>query len=136
MKRVQQGFTLIELMIVVAIIGILAAVALPAYRDYTVRAKAAELFAVTTQPKTNVQEWYTVKGSLPGSTDVGMPALAASSMANKIEWTGAAIIVTGSSAEAALSGATISLTADATAESIKWSCSSSLDKKYLPASCK
>ena len=56
MKRVQQGFTLIELMIVVAIIGILAAVALPAYQDYTVRAKASEVVLAASSCRTSITE--------------------------------------------------------------------------------
>ena len=60
MKRVQQGFTLIELMIVVAIIGILAAIALPAYQDYTIRAKVSEVVLAASNPKTNVAEWLSV----------------------------------------------------------------------------
>jgi type IV pilus assembly protein PilA len=58
MKRVQQGFTLIELMIVVAIIGILAAVALPAYSDYTVKAKVSEVVLASSQCRTAVSEVY------------------------------------------------------------------------------
>ncbi|MFZ1834541.1 MAG: pilin [Pseudomonadales bacterium] len=72
MKRVQQGFTLIELMIVIAIVGILAAVALPAYQDYTVRAKLSEPMARASEAKTSVAEYFASKGVLPsdGSTDV------------------------------------------------------------------
>jgi type IV pilus assembly protein PilA len=58
MKRVQQGFTLIELMIVIAIIGILAAIALPAYQDYTVRAKTSEVVLAASGGKTAVAESY------------------------------------------------------------------------------
>ena len=64
MKRVQQGFTLIELMIVVAIIGILAAIALPAYQDYTIRAKVSEVVLAASNPKTNVAELFQSKGYL------------------------------------------------------------------------
>ena len=58
MKRLQQGFTLIELMIVVAIIGILAAVALPAYQDYTVRAKMSEILLAMSACRTSITEVY------------------------------------------------------------------------------
>ncbi len=58
MKRIQQGFTLIELMIVVAIIGILAAVALPAYQDYTIKAKVSEVILAASQCRTTISEVY------------------------------------------------------------------------------
>ena len=60
MRTIQKGFTLIELMIVVAIIGILAAVALPAYQDYTVRAKASELILAAGGARTAISEKFTV----------------------------------------------------------------------------
>ncbi|MDE2275937.1 MAG: pilin [Burkholderiales bacterium] len=65
MKRVQQGFTLIELMIVVAIIGILAAVALPAYQDYTVRAKLSEVMLAADGCKTSVSEFMQSNAAFP-----------------------------------------------------------------------
>ena len=70
MKRVQQGFTLIELMIVVAIIGILAAVALPAYQDYTVRAKLSEVLLAASSAKNTVAEAAQSEGALPATLDV------------------------------------------------------------------
>ena len=69
MKRLQQGFTLIELMIVVAIVGILAAIALPAYQDYVVRSKMSELEAAIAACKTSVSEYTsTHAGTLPKDT--------------------------------------------------------------------
>jgi len=65
MKRIQQGFTLIELMIVVAIVGILAAIALPAYQDYIVRSKMSEVEAAIAACKTSVAEYTASHGSLP-----------------------------------------------------------------------
>ncbi len=71
MQKVQQGFTLIELMIVVAIIGILAAIAIPAYQDYIARAQAAEATELLGGIKTSVAEWYGSKGQCPALADMG-----------------------------------------------------------------
>lgn len=68
MKKVQQGFTLIELMIVVAIIGILAAIALPAYQDYTKRSHVSEGLGLAQAAKLAVQEYYADQGSFPNGT--------------------------------------------------------------------
>src|ERR671926_1752397 len=65
MKQLQKGFTLIELMIVVAIIGILAAVALPAYQDYTIRAKMSELILAMSACRTSITEVYQTGGTTP-----------------------------------------------------------------------
>jgi len=79
MKRVQQGFTLIELMIVVAIIGILAAVALPAYQDYTVKAKVSEVILGASQCRTAVSEVYQTASSGPGAGSWGCETASQSS---------------------------------------------------------
>ena len=67
MKRIQQGFTLIELMIVVAIVGILAAIALPAYQDYVVRSKMSEGTAAVAACKTSISEYISTKGGIPAA---------------------------------------------------------------------
>ncbi|MEW5781227.1 MAG: pilin [Pseudomonadota bacterium] len=79
MKRVQQGFTLIELMIVVAIIGILAAVALPAYQDYTIKARVSEIILAASQCRTAVAETYQTAsaGTAPGANGWGCESSAA-----------------------------------------------------------
>jgi len=69
MKHLQKGFTLIELMIVVAIIGILAAVALPAYQDYTIRAKMSEVILGMSACRTSITEYYQTGNALPGAND-------------------------------------------------------------------
>jgi len=70
MQKLQQGFTLIELMIVVAIIGILAALAVPAYQDYTIRSKVAEAASLGSAARTAVDVYFSENGTLPGSTVV------------------------------------------------------------------
>ncbi len=65
----QQGFTLIELMIVIAIVGILAAIALPAYQDYTIRARMSEPMAALAEAKTSIAEFYAGRGFIPGTVE-------------------------------------------------------------------
>ncbi len=71
MKKTQQGFTLIELMIVVAIIGILAAIAIPAYQDYTQRAQVGEAFTLVSGAKTAISEFAQTNGAYPDIDDLG-----------------------------------------------------------------
>ena len=69
MKRIQQGFTLIELMIVVAIVGILAAIALPAYQDYVIRSKMSEAVAASAACKTSISEFVSSRNAWPQDAD-------------------------------------------------------------------
>jgi type IV pilus assembly protein PilA len=143
-KSMQKGFTLIELMIVVAIIGILAAVALPAYQDYTVRAKVSEVILAADAPKVAVAEWYQTKGSMPlaESMAAGDDFTTASSTyvaSVKYEYTDAntgTIVVKSSATESKMAGGTITLTGSGNNGVVNWSCGGSILAKYKPASCK
>lgn len=134
MKHVQKGFTLIELMIVVAIIGILAAVALPAYQDYTNRAKASELMLAASSARTCVTETVATKGAL------GLTACASGFQATKyatamgVGDTTGIITVTGSITGAADTVVTMSPTISGNGIST-WTCTGT-PTKWMPGSCK
>lgn len=132
-QRAQAGFTLIELMIVVAIIGILAAVALPAYQDYTTRAKVSEVILAASAGKNQVAEFAQTKGALPTAAQY-TPATTTSQYVSGVTWDGAALTATGQNG---ISG-TITLTAayDNTTGQVGWTCGGSIDAKFRPASCK
>ena len=134
MKRhIQQGFTLIELMIVVAIIGILAAVALPAYRDYTVRAKVSEVVLAASSAKTNISEYVNSSGGLPGATySIDTQT---SKYVSSVGWDGTKIIAT-AAGDTAITGSFIYLIASAANGQVSWTCSGTIAPKYLPSSCK
>ena len=134
-KQMQKGFTLIELMIVVAIIGILAAVALPAYKDYTVRAKVTEVMLAASAGKDAVAEHFNVKGSLPTSTDLAL-ATQSSKFVASVTWDGSLITATASSVETNISGATITLKPTQSGDVLNWTCGGSISAVYRPASCK
>lgn len=143
----QQGFTLIELMIVIAIVGILAAIALPAYQDYTIRARMAEPLAIAAEAKTTMSEFYASNGRLPTvQASLGLAELNNNSYAVSTAYQFAAPNITfkiqlGTKQElGGMKGGTVRLKGlvDQNTGTISWTCGP-LDVskvKYLPASCR
>jgi type IV pilus assembly protein PilA len=135
MKRVQQGFTLIELMIVVAIIGILAAVALPAYQDYTKRAKVSEVLLAASSAKNTIAEYANTNNAIPGaSTTIETQN---STYVASVSWDGTAITATAQGfGDSNIDGKTILLTPELKANGqLVWSCGGTILAKYRPSSC-
>jgi type IV pilus assembly protein PilA len=143
--KIQKGFTLIELMIVVAIIGILAAIAIPAYQDYTIRAKVTELINAAGVCKTSVAEYYQAVGLFPtdqtkaGCSNVGTlntvaPVVIASGLIT-VDASGTLLTQLGA-------GKTFSYTPSTGAAGTPitaWTCNSgttTIIPKYLPATCR
>jgi len=151
-KQRQQGFTLIELMIVVAIIGILAAVAIPAYQDYATRARASEALSLASGAKTAVAEEFAASGTLPESntaagldvpTDINGSAVqnvavgtANPGGANADNDGQIAITMSGDPFD----GNTITLSPSTGGGSISWTCGQSgtntVDTEFLPSNCR
>ena len=146
MKRsLQKGFTLIELMIVVAIIGILAAVALPAYQDYTVRAKVSEVILAASSGRTAVAEAAQVQGGMPTAASMVLDSQQSKFVSSVVySQTNASVgVVTatarGDAAIAASGTNTITMTGTLSTTGngqVDWVCGGTILAKYRPASCK
>ncbi|WP_313298640.1 pilin [Stenotrophomonas sp.] len=134
----QKGFTLIELMIVVAIIAILAAIALPAYSNYTKKAKVSEVILAASSLRTDVSEYVASNNSLPPAT--WKPDFQETKYVKTLAWNGTAIVATAQAiGDAAIDTKTITLTPDGTkvANGVipEWVCDGSIDTKFRPGSC-
>ena len=153
-KRLQQGFTLIELMIVVAIIGILAAVALPAYQDYTIRAKISEVILALSACRTSITEVYQSGGSQPAANSWGCEGGVASKYVAALSSdSNGQVTATIQNVASAVDTFKVSLAPLSTSAAVAtwavnsgsglfgWRCGSSTDgtsvnTKYLPGSCR
>jgi type IV pilus assembly protein PilA len=142
MKRIQQGFTLIELMIVVAIIGILAAIAIPAYQDYTKRSNVSEGLNLAGGAKTAVVEFYTANGNTWPTTNSSAGLASATNISgNAVQ--SVTVLSTSGTIEIAFnskvaSGALLDLTPTDNSGSISWTCKAGtgMQSNWLPASCR
>ena len=147
MKKMQRGFTLIELMIVVAIIGILAAIAVPAYQDYTIRSKVSEAVIAASPAKTAISEFFQSQGSMPADAPTAGfetnldTKYVNSALYTRNNATQATVRVT----IKALGGTTaanqeLELFGRGLAAAVEWDCrpaaASPIATKYLPADCR
>lgn len=141
MKSMQKGFTLIELMIVVAIIGILAAIAIPAYQDYIARSQMTEAMSLASGQKTNVTETYGQIGTftginsgtngIPTATDIKGAYVAQVAVANGV----ITATMKASGISQGLFSKTLTLTPTDAVGSVTWACTSSAKQKYVPKAC-
>ena len=137
-RKTQQGFTLIELMIVVAIIGILAAIAIPAYQDYTKRTHVSEGLSLAGSAKTAIAEFYSSQGTWPNNNASAGLAAAASITGNAVT----SVTVNNRTITVVYNarvnnGSTLVMRATDRNGSISWACNlGTVSAKYLPANCR
>lgn len=142
MRKQQSGFTLIELMIVVAILAILMAIAIPAYQDYTIRAQVSEGMNLSGGARTAVAEYWTDKGAWPtNNASAGLSPAASinGEYVSQVQVASGVITATFATGNenAAITNDTLVLSPSSAGGSIAWGCDGSgVDNKYLPARCR
>ncbi len=142
MKKGQHGFTLIELMIVVAIVGILASIAIPAYQNYSIRAQITDGFTVAAHARQRVAEYFMERGNWPpdnASAGLGLPTDSVGKYVKSVGITDNVITITyGFEANVAILDESITMTAINNVGGIGWDCASAgvIQDKHLPGSCK
>ncbi|HEX5960387.1 MAG TPA: pilin [Rhodanobacteraceae bacterium] len=138
----QRGFTLIELMIVVAIIAILAAIAIPAYQNYLIRAQVSEGVVLATGSKAAVWDFFSNTGHFPKnnqSAGLAVDTSISGKYVSKVDVDQGVISATmsGPQANSAIQGAKLVLSPTTSGDTIVWTCTpSTVDPKYLPSSCR
>ena len=141
MKAIQKGFTLIELMIVIAIIGILAVVALPAYQDYTARAQVSEALTLAEGQKSAVTEYRSDRGAWPTTnTEAGVASSISGKYVDSVQ-VGAAGIITATMKSAGVNndikGKTLILVPTDNNGSFTWTCNTgTVGQKFRPSTCR
>ncbi len=141
MKRVQSGFTLIELMIVVAIVGILAAIAIPAYQDYTIRSKVSEALGAIAACKTSVTEYYQSNNAVPANLTAAGCSSVATTYVSGLDVTNGVIDVTLGAVGGSATGTHVMYSPTLAGGNITgWTCNAAAGtttpSKYLPAVCR